>query len=136
MKHTFRKFRTGSRISVLALFSSALSLLVAGCTHKEAQTLSYNIDIKPILDQNCIECHKAGGTGAEQSGLVLDSYAGLMQGTRFGPIVIPGQSDSSTLYRLISGQADPSLRMPHDRSPLPREAINKLRTWIDQGAKE
>ena len=59
-----------------------------------------------------------------------------MKGTNFGPVVIPGQAINSTLYRLVTGKADPSLRMPHDSGPLSDENISKIKDWIDQGAKE
>jgi hypothetical protein len=68
--------------------------------------------------------------------LLLDSYPAAMRGTNFGPVIIPGQAINSTLYRLVSGQADPSLRMPHQGAPLNDEIVNKIKDWIDQGAKE
>lgn len=122
-------------ILILATAAIATSLL-AGCGQKETKPLTYQADIKPILDQYCVECHKAGGQGTEKSGLLLDSYAATMKGTNFGPVVIAGQSINSTLFRLISGKADPSLRMPHNQAPLSEENVNKVKDWIDQGAKE
>lgn len=110
--------------------------LLSGCSKETPKALTYQADIKPILDQYCIECHKEGGEGTQKSGLLLDTYASTMRGTRFGPVVIPGQAINSTLYRLVSNKADPSLRMPHDKAPLPDETINKIKDWIDQGAKE
>lgn len=124
------------KLSGLVLASVTASLLLTGCGEKEAKPLTYVADIKPILDQHCVECHQAGAKGTEKSGLLLDSYTATMRGTKFGPVVIPGQAINSTLYRLVTGKADPSLRMPHDAKQLPEEVTNKLRDWIDQGAKE
>lgn len=124
------------KISALALASVTASLMLVGCGEKQTKPLTYMADIKPILDQHCVECHQAGGKGTEKSGLLLDSYANTMRGTKFGPVVIPGQAINSTLYRLTTGKADPSLRMPHNAEALPEEVTNKLRDWIDQGAKE
>lgn len=121
---------------ILILAAAAAVALLAGCGQQETKPLTYQTDIKPILDQYCVECHKAGGQGTEKSGLQLDSYAATMRGTKFGPVVIAGQSINSTLYRLVSGKADPSLRMPHNQAPLSDENINKIKDWIDQGAKE
>ena len=129
-KNTYKK------LSGLVLASVTASFLLAGCGEKEVKPLTYMANIKPILDQHCVECHKAGGKGTEKSGLLLDSYAATMRGTKFGPVVIPGQAINSTLYRLTTGKADPSLRMPHDAKPLSEEITNQLRDWIDQGAKE
>ena len=67
-----------------------------------------------------------------------------MSGTRFGNVVVPGDSLSSTLYRLIDHQADPKIQMPphHEQalaegkmSSLSGAQINTIKTWIDQGAK-
>ncbi len=108
-------------------------LLFAGCSNKP---LTYETNIKPLLEKNCVSCHTAGGEGTAKTGLLLDSYEGLMKGTRFGPIVIPGSSVSSTLYLLISGKADPSIRMPHGKEPIPEKDIAMIAKWIDQGAKK
>lgn len=122
---------------ILILVSVAVTAaLVAGCGQKETAPLAFETDIKPIFDKYCLECHKAGGQGTEKSGLLLDSYAGTMRGTKFGPVVIPGESINSTLYRLVSGKADPSLRMPHHQEPMDEASVNKIKDWIDQGAKE
>jgi hypothetical protein len=126
---------SNKKLMILAVAGIAATLL-AGCGEKKSKPLSYHTDIKPILDQYCVECHKEGGKGTEKSGLLLDSYAATMRGTKFGPVVIPGQAINSTLYRLVSGKADPSLRMPHEGGPLAEATVNKIRDWIDQGAKE
>jgi hypothetical protein len=50
-------------------------------------------------------------------------------------VVVAGSSVSSTLYRLVSGQADPSIRMPHGQAALPEADVKLIANWIDQGAK-
>ncbi len=117
---------------LITLSSASLVALLAGCGDKP---LTYQADIKPIIDANCVSCHVPGGTGYEQTGLQLDSYDALMKGTKLGPVVVAGSSVSSTLYRLISGQADPSIRMPHGQGALPDAEVSKIAAWIDQGAK-
>ena len=105
----------------------------SGCGNK---MMSYAGDIKPLLEKNCFECHLPGGAGHAASGLSMDSYESLMKGTRFGPVIVPKDAASSTLVRLISGTADPSIRMPHgDRKPLAAKDIEKIAAWINQGAK-
>ncbi len=98
--------------------------------------VSYSQDVQPILDQNCVECHRTGGQGEVASGLNLTSYEGLMKGTRNGPMIIPGDVEGSNLLVLIEGRADPSIRMPHGKNqPISKEDIQTIRTWIGQGAK-
>jgi len=119
--------------ALLAMSALAVALLQTGCGGEKP--LTYQANIKPILDANCVSCHVPGGTGFEKTGLLLDSYNSLMKGTQFGPVVVPGSSVSSTLYRLVSGKADPSIRMPHGKSALPESDASTIAAWIDQGAK-
>jgi hypothetical protein len=120
------------RTVFLSLSALAVVALQTGCGEK---TLTYQANIKPILDANCVKCHSPGGPGFEKSGLRLDSYEAMMKGTKFGAVVVPGSSVSSTLYRLVSGKADPSIRMPHGQTALPDTDVSTIATWIDQGAK-
>lgn len=110
-------------------------LFIAGCSNEGAE-VSYSKEVRPILDKSCLECHKASGTGEQKSGLNMESYESLMKGTKFGPVIEPGSGASSTLIRLISGHADPSLKMPHgDRQPIPEKDVETIKRWVDQGAK-
>jgi hypothetical protein len=121
-----------------ALYATlAASVVILGaCGQKEkVSPVSFAAQVKPILDQNCVECHKAAGQGYGKSGLRLDSYESLMAGTKFGPVVKPGSAISSSLYLLVAGKADPSIRMPHNREPLPSASVELIKNWIDQGAK-
>ncbi len=106
--------------------------LLAACGER---TVSFATDIQPIIARHCLECHAEGKPGQEKSGLKLASYDDLMRGTRFGPVVKPGDSLSSVLIMLVEGRADPSLKMPHTRAPLPQESIDFLKAWVAQGAK-
>jgi hypothetical protein len=108
------------------------AVLVTGCSES---TVSYQADIKPILEKNCRECHVLGGEGHEKSGFLLDSYQGLMKGTKFGPVIVPESAISSSLYLLVAGKTDASIQMPHDRSALNEDQVAAIEAWIDQGAK-
>lgn len=107
--------------------------LMFGCA-AEAPEVSFRDDVRPILDSQCTECHMPGAAGHAASGLLMDSYAGVMRGTKFGRIVIPGDPLTSILVMLIEGRADPSLQMPHGKNPLSAEEITLIRTWVEQGA--
>lgn len=113
-------------------FAIAGAGLLAACGQR---TVSFATDIQPIIARHCLECHAEGKPGHEKSGLKLGSYEDLMRGTRFGPVVKPGDSLSSVLTTLVEGRADPSLTMPHTRAPLPQESIDLLKAWVQQGAK-
>ena len=87
------------------------------------------------MEQYCLRCHAEGGQGSEASGFRLDSYDAMMKGTKYGPVVKPGDSFTSALVMLVEGRADPSLKMPHDQGGKPtKEEIELVKIWIDQGA--
>lgn len=109
----------------------AFLALGAGCTRE----VSFKKDVFPILSENCLACHKAGGEGLAKSGLNMESYEGLMKGTKLGPIVVAGSAVSSTLVLLVERQAHPSINMPKGQPPIAADKIKIIRQWIDQGAK-
>ena len=97
---------------------------------------SFKEDVFPIFKGRCIECHQPGGQGYEQSGLDLSTYEGLMKGTKFGPIVVPGDPDTSNLIWLLDWRASPELRMPHGKKKLSTCDRDDIRNWIREGAKD
>jgi hypothetical protein len=117
------------------LLAGAMLTGLAGCS-REAP-VSYARDVQPILQANCLRCHQTGGPGFEASGFSMMTYDDLMKGTKFGPMIVPGDSAASNLLVLMEGRADPSISMPHDRAePVAKADIDKIRLWIDQGAKK
>ncbi|MFA5826804.1 MAG: c-type cytochrome domain-containing protein [Gallionellaceae bacterium] len=99
--------------------------------------VSFKRDVQPILEDYCVNCHKPGGKGYVKSGLDLTSYQGTMKGTRFGAVVIPGNSEASTFTKLLTG-TNHGLKMPmglNGSGTLDRQYILILRKWVKQGAK-
>ncbi len=119
----------------LPVVSLLIVVGIAACD-KEApfRKVTYVTDVKPILQEHCLECHVAGKEGTEKSGFLMDSYEAVMKGTKFGPVIVPDSSESSSLYLLVAGKADPSINMPHGKVPLSDEQITTIRLWIDKGA--
>jgi len=99
--------------------------------------VSFKNDIQPILHDYCVSCHSPGGKGYVKSGLDLTSYENLMKGTNFGPVVIPGNSETSTFTKLLTG-TNRGLKMPaglNEAGTLDRQYILIMRKWVKQGAK-
>ncbi len=117
----------------LTLAGATLSPPIRQACAQHAQ-LSYAEDIAPIFRGWCVSCHEPGGQGYQASGLDLTSYAALMKGTKFGPMVIPGQPDSSNLVVLIEGKA--KIQMPFGHKPLPSCLQQNIWSWIFEGAKD
>jgi hypothetical protein len=100
------------------------------------EIVSFKEDILPLLKWRCASCHEPSGAGYEKSGLDLTNYAGVMKGTKFGPMVVPRDPDSSNLMLLLDWRAAPALRMPHGKKQLSSCDRGSIRTWIRQGAKD
>jgi hypothetical protein len=97
---------------------------------------SFREDIVPIFVGRCVSCHQPSAEGTVKSGLDLTTYAGVMKGTKFGPMVIPGDPDSSNLMRLLDWRVSPEIRMPHGKKQLSSCDRNDIRAWIREGAKD
>jgi len=110
-------------------------LRIAVACARSPDPVSFAREVKPLLDAHRAACQLRGQPGYEASGLGLDSYEALMKGTRYGPVVLPGDALSSVLTMLIEGRADPSINMPHGEAALPDGAQQTIRAWVEQGAK-
>ena len=122
--------KSAGKLIVLSLFPLAM----AACTGEPA--VSFSQDVKPILDQNCIRCHQAGGEGEVASGFNMSTYDGLMKGARFGPMIIAGDVEGSNMLVLMEGRADPSISMPHGQEEtISKQDIQTIKLWIKQGAR-
>lgn len=101
------------------------------------QTISFKDDVLPIFKLYCVSCHHApDGWGYVVSGLSLTSYKNVMKGTKYGPMIVPGDPADSNLMWLLDWRASPKLRMPHGKKQLPMGERNIIREWIRQGAKD
>jgi len=108
-------------------------LLISACA---TQQVSYQDDVVPILESRCIKCHTSpDGIGYKATGLKMDSYESLMQGTFYGPVIIAGDSRRSIFNMLVEGRAGNLQRMPHNEdNALSSEQIEILRNWVNAGA--
>lgn len=126
--------------SLVALGISLFCIALTGCDRQ----VSFSADVKPILDNYCVSCHSGTGEGEAASGFAVDDYDSVMQGTKFGKVVVAGSPMSSSLYLVVTEKVDPKIHMPphHDESlaegrgfALSRTHIETIGTWIEQGAK-
>ena len=82
-----------------------------------------------IIEQNCLICHGPHGSFTEQ--LVIQNSQTLIDTGK----VIPGNPDDSIFYqRLIETAVEK--RMPLGQPPLPPEAIQTIRQWMQAGAPD
>jgi hypothetical protein len=117
------------------VFAASVLAIATGCARKPAE-VSYQRDVAPILQKHCASCHVPGQPGYAASGFDLHGYDSLMKGTRYGPVVLPGDPLTSVLVMLIEGRADPSIKMPHGgANPLTEAEIKTIHEWVKQGAR-
>lgn len=93
--------------------------------------LRYDTDVRPIFQEHCVRCH---GPQKQRGLLRLDSRQAVLDGGKSGPAVRAGDSAHSRLYRAVT-DPDPATRMPQKAPPLPADLVDRIRTWIDQGAR-
>ena len=119
---------------------AAIPLLIISCS----KPVSFNKDINPIFVANCLNCHDGSGEGSSTSGFSVKTYGSVMKGTKFGPVIVPGSSVSSSLYRMVAHKVDEEIQMPphHDKAlakgredALTPRQIELIEKWIDEGAK-
>src|SRR5262245_42202905 len=88
-------------------------------------------DVGPILRASCQKCH---GPEKKMGKLRLDGREHAMKGGASGPVIVPGRSGESSLYKMLV-HPDPDERMPRKADALPAEQVEIIRRWIDQGAR-
>ena len=128
------------RYLIQIIVGALTTFVVTGCS----RDVSFQNDISPILQTSCFSCHGGSGEGIAKTEFSVKDYDSVMKGTKFGPVIVTGSSESSTLYRLIAHKADQSVQMPphHEKSlaegrlkPLSQKQIELVKLWIDQGAR-
>ena len=115
--------------SGLVLLSFALLAAPGLGQNQPAGTLDFKRDIEPIFSQRCHQCH---GPAQAAGSLRLDLRESALKGGASGPAIIPGDSSASRLIQMVTGTG--GMIMPLQGEPLSADLIDRLRTWIDQGA--
>lgn len=115
------------------LFSGTLLagfLFLISCNMREK--VDFSSQIKPILNKRCITCH--GGV-KKQGGFSLlfeEEAKEKLKSGKYG--IVPGDAHASEMIRRLT-LTDPEERMPLEGDPLPKEEIEMLTRWIDEGAQ-
>lgn len=113
---------------------AALSLFLAGPTlsFAEEKEISYEKDIKPIFQANCLGCHQPARSEGD---FVMTNYEGLLKAGESGTHgIVPGKPKESYLLDEIT-PVDGKAEMPKGKKPLAENEINLIKKWIAQGAK-
>jgi hypothetical protein len=131
-----RKLQSVPHLAMWTLTGALAAIVGLANGASAAEEVSFKLDVQPVLESRCTECHTPGGAGYQESGLDLRSYEGLMKGTKHGPIVVPGDPFTSNLNVLIEGRASRDIQMPHHQRPLLQPQQKIIADWVRQGAKD
>lgn len=102
---------------------------------READSLSFNNKIQPILSENCYHCHGTD-SATRKGGLRLDKEAEA-KAARPGhkPAIVAGHPEQSEMIRRIYSNKPNEAMPPRDNhKPLKPEEIELLKEWIKAGA--
>ncbi len=88
-------------------------------------------DIKPILEFNCVACHRDGKIKGE---LRYDRHDLFLEGGENGPAFVAGKPKESPMIELTSLPKDDDDVMPPKGRVLTKAEIDKLSKWIVAGA--
>ena len=99
--------------------------------------LTYEKDIKPILEKSCVNCH---GPEKPKSKYRVDSREAIIKGGDSDQAaIVPGKSEKSPLIHYVADLVVDMEMPPTDkREKYPawtKDQIALVRAWIDQGAK-
>lgn len=84
--------------------------------------------VAAVFGTRCVMCHSGEHAAVK---LHLDSYEGVMAGSKNGPVVVSGDATTSELIRRVRGESQP--RMPFLGYPLDADDIALLEDWIEAG---
>src|SRR5260221_14487754 len=106
--HSKRHCRPWIALVCLVLATKAQAVSVAG--PKSDATDLFETKIRPLLADNCYQCHSASAASLK-GGLRLDEPELVLKGGKSGVVVVPGDPDGSLLVKAV-GYTDPHLKMP------------------------
>ena len=95
-------------------------------------TSFYAMRVQPIFEAKCVLCHNAENF---KGSLRLDSYANLMRGGKDGPVIQPGDTSKSELFRRVTLPPGSKDAMPAEgKPPLTAAETRIIEVWIAAGA--
>ena len=126
--------KTRSLLCALLLPGIAALAAAALAAPGERESMDFfEAKIRPVLVEHCYKCHSVESK-KKKGELWLDSRAGILEGGKSGPVLVPGEPEKSRLIEAISYR-NPDLQMPPDY-PLPPAIVADFEAWIRMGAPD
>ena len=99
--------------------------------HAEKRLEFFESRIRPVLVENCYECHNS--INKASSGLALDYKGGLLKGGERGSVLSFENPQESLLLRAMMHDIS-NLKMPKGGPKLSPDVIQDFERWISTGA--
>ncbi len=114
------------KINVFSTFAAALTFTV------QAEKVDFTKSIQGVFEARCVDCH---GAKKQKGDLRMDTLEATLKGGESDePVLVPGKSAESGIYKHITLPADDDDIMPPKGDPLTKEQIEIIKKWIDEGA--
>ena len=120
---------------MLRYISATLGLILLTCSALPGvqpitqQTEFFESKVRPLLAQNCYQCHSEQAK-ILYSNLRVDGRVALLNGGARGPAIVPGDPNSSQLIQAVRYE---NLEMP-PAGRLSEDQIEVLVKWVEMGA--
>ena len=125
----FRKMKYYFRAVVASAYAVACAVAYSADAPSAEQIEVFEKQVRPLLVQNCNECH---GAKKQEAGLRLDTHAGFLKGSDGGVVFTAGNVEGSRLLTVLK-YAEGETQMP-PKGKLSEEQIAVVRKWLEQGA--
>ena len=104
-----------------------------GLKLEKVQRIDFVKDVQPILELNCVACHR---DGHDKGSLRLDERDPAFKGGDGGAGIVAFRPKDSPVYTSTALAPDHDDLMPPAKKngPLPKDKIETLAKWIEQGA--
>ncbi|MBI1842956.1 MAG: SUMF1/EgtB/PvdO family nonheme iron enzyme [Verrucomicrobia bacterium] len=124
---------TRDQTAVLKAWIEQGAIWPADATLKKVRRAEFTKEIKPILELNCVACHREGYA---KGGLRLDVKEEAFKGGDNGSGIIPFYPKKSRVFVATTLTKDDDAVMPPAKKdgPMPKEKVEMLQAWIEQGA--
>lgn len=119
----------------LALAGGVSSPQILQAESLDQSNISFNRDIRPILSNNCFQCHGPDEKQRE-AGLRFDTQQGATAKLESGDrAIVPGKPEQSPLFERITSTDEFTVMPPPETGKsLTKRQVELLKQWIAQGA--
>ncbi|MEH6649321.1 MAG: c-type cytochrome domain-containing protein [Motiliproteus sp.] len=97
-----------------------------------SDSVSYPMQVKPLLQRLCVDCHSGWFADA---GLKLDTLENISKGGRNGAVVFPGEPEKGRFINLMRPVKGRFSNMPPGPVSVTAAEFEMLQRWIAQGAR-